>query len=151
TGHLIFSSLHTNDSPGGATRLLDIGVEPYLVASSVNAFISQRLVRVICPACKEEMKDKDLLPEIFKNMKIYHGKGCEDCKFIGYKGRIAIYEILVVTEDIKELILNKASASQIKAKAQEHGFRTLRDTGIEKIKAGITTPDEVLRVTELEE
>jgi len=151
TGHLIFSTLHTNDSASGATRLLDIGIEPFLVASSVNAFISQRLVRIICPACKEEVKDKELLPNIFKNMKIYRGKGCENCKFIGYKGRTAINEILVINEDIRELILSKASSAQIKQKAQQSGFKTLRDAGIEKIKLGITTPEEVLRVTELAE
>jgi len=151
TGHLIFSTLHTNDSASGATRLLDIGIEPFLVASSVNAFISQRLVRIICPACKEEMRDKDLLPNMFKNMKIYRGKGCENCKFIGYKGRTAINEILVINEDIRELILSKASSAQIKQKAQQLGFKTLKDAGIEKIKLGITTPEEVLRVTELAE
>jgi len=153
TGHLIFSSLHTNDSCSGATRLLDIGIEPYLVASSVNAFISQRLVRVICLACKEEVKEKDkeFLPAPFKNMKIYRGKGCESCKGIGYKGRTAIYEVLVINEAIRELILNKASASAIRKKAIELGFKTLRDAGIEKVKMGVTTPEEVLRVTALEE
>jgi type II secretion system protein E len=153
TGHLIFSTLHTNDAPSGATRLLDLGIEPYLVASSVNAFISQRLVRVICPTCKDQMpdKDKELLPDYLKNMKIYYGKGCDNCKFVGYKGRTAIYEILIVNEEIKELILHKAPASQIKKRACELGLKTLRDAGIEKIKQGITTPEEVLRVTELEE
>jgi type II secretion system protein E len=151
TGHLIFSTLHTNDAPSGATRLLDIGIEPFLVASSVNAFISQRLVRLICPACKEELADKDMIPDTFKKMKLYHGKGCESCKFIGYKGRTAINEIMIVSESIKELILAKASASQIKKKAQEEGFKTLRDAGIDKVKQGLTTLEEVLRVTELEE
>jgi len=151
TGHLIFSTLHTNDACSGASRLLDIGIEPYLVASSINAFISQRLVRVVCLACKEEREDREVLPEPFRSMKIYRGKGCESCKFIGYKGRTAIYEVLIVNEDIQGLILNKASASQIKKKAKELGFKTLRDAGIEKVKMGITTPEEVLRVTELEE
>jgi type II secretory ATPase GspE/PulE/Tfp pilus assembly ATPase PilB-like protein len=151
TGHLIFSTLHTNDAPSGATRLLDIGVEPYLVASSVNVLISQRLVRLICPTCKEEMRDKEFLPDVFKNMKTYYGKGCENCKFIGFKGRTAIYEILIVNEDIKELILHKAPAYQIKKKAQESGFITLREAGIEKVRLGITTPEEVMRVTEMEE
>ncbi len=151
TGHLIFSSLHTNDSCSGATRLMDIGIEPYLVASSVNAFISQRLVRVICPDCKEELRDRDKLPAAFRNMKIYHGKGCESCKGIGYKGRVAIYEMLLVDDKIQELILDKASASQIAKKAKEAGFKTLLDAGVEKVKAGITTPEEILRVTELVE
>ncbi|MDO8536211.1 MAG: GspE/PulE family protein [Candidatus Omnitrophota bacterium] len=151
TGHLIFSTLHTNDSASGATRLMDIGIEPYLVASSVNAFISQRLVRVICPECKAEMKNKDALPSYLKNIKVYYGKGCESCKFIGYKGRTAIYEIMLVTEEIQELILQRASAAQIAKKAKELGFKTLRDAGITKIKMGETTPEEVLRVTELED
>jgi len=148
TGHLIFSTLHTNDAASGATRLLDIGIEPYLVASSVNAFISQRLVRVICPACKEEVKDKGALPEEFRDMKIYRGKGCELCKFIGYKGRTAIHEIFFVDEEIRSLILNKASASQIKAKALELGATTLKKAGLEKVRLGQTTPEELLRVVE---
>lgn len=151
TGHLIFSTLHTNDSASGATRLLDIGIEPYLVASSVNAFISQRLVRVICPDCKTERLDKELLPPDFKDMKIYYGKGCDSCKSIGYKGRTAIYEVLLVDEHIQELILNKSSAVQIKRKARELGFKTLRDAGIEKVRQGITTPEEVFRVAETTE
>ena len=151
TGHLIFSTLHTNDACSGATRLLDIGIEPYLVASSVNAFISQRLVRVICPACKTERTEKDAIAAAFKNVKIYYGKGCENCKFIGYKGRIAIHEILFIDDIIQELILNRSSASAIKKKARELGFKTLWDTGLEKIKQGITTPEEILRVTEWKE
>jgi len=151
TGHLIFSTLHTNDAPSGSTRLLDIGIEPYLVASSANAFISQRLVRVICPACKEERVDKALLPDVFKKMKLYYGKGCDNCRFIGFKGRIAIYEILMVNEDIKEMILNKATASQIRKKAQSLGLKTLMDAGIEKVKAGLTTPEEILRIAEIED
>ena len=151
TGHLIFSTLHTNDASSGATRLLDIGIEPYLVASSVNAFISQRLVREICPTCKEERKDKDILAPELKNIKIYQGKGCDNCKHIGYKGRTAIYEILFVDEHIQELILNRASASQIKKKAVELGMKTLWESGLEKIKLGTTTPEEVLRVTELKD
>ncbi|MCX5686694.1 MAG: GspE/PulE family protein [Candidatus Omnitrophica bacterium] len=149
TGHLIFSTLHTNDAASGATRLMDIGIEPYLVASSVNAFISQRLVRLICPSCKEERKDKEALPPYFKNMKLYRGRGCENCKSIGYKERTAIYEILIVNDEIKELILKKSTASQIEKEAKEMGFKTLLDSGIEKIKKGLTTPEEVLRVTEL--
>jgi type II secretory ATPase GspE/PulE/Tfp pilus assembly ATPase PilB-like protein len=150
TGHLIFSTLHTNDACSGATRLLDIGIEPYLVASSVNAFISQRLIRMICPDCKEEMKNKSALPPVFKNTKIYYGKGCEACKSIGYKGRIAIYEMLLVNDEIQQLILNKASAAAIKKRAKESGFKTLLDSGIEKVMQGISTPEEVLKVTELE-
>lgn len=150
TGHLIFSTLHTNDAASGASRLLDIGVDAYLVASSVNAFISQRLVRIICPNCKTEEKRIDKMPEAFKGMKVYYGKGCEDCKSVGYRGRTTIYEIFPVVPKIQELILNKSSSSQIKQKVMELGFRTLQDTGIEKVRQGITTIDEVLRVTMVE-
>jgi len=149
TGHLIFSTLHTNDAPSGATRLIDIGIEPYLVASSVNAFISQRLVRILCPVCKEERKDKQPLPEELKGVKVYQAKGCEACNFIGYKGRTAIYEILLVEEKIQEFILSKASATQIRRRASELGLKTLREAGIERIKAGLTTPEEILRVVEI--
>ncbi len=149
TGHLIFSTLHTNDACSGATRLLDIGIEPYLVASSVNAFIAQRLIRVICPSCKMERDSKDLLPDIFKGAKVWQGKGCESCKFIGYQGRTAIYEILLVSEEIQEMILKKESASQVKKKAKALGFKTLTEAGIEKVKSGITTVEELIRVTQL--
>ncbi len=150
TGHLIFSTLHTNDACSGATRLLDIGIEPYLVASSVNAFISQRLVRTICPNCKQERKDKDLLPKWIRDTRTFYGSGCDRCKSSGYSGRVAIYEMLFINDAIRELMTNKVSVRQIKAKAKEMGFKTLFDAGVEKIKEGITTAEEVLRVAELE-
>ncbi|MFH2137749.1 MAG: GspE/PulE family protein [Candidatus Omnitrophota bacterium] len=150
TGHFIFSTLHTNDVASGATRLMDIGIEPYLLASSVNAFISQRLVRMICPDCKQERKDKTVLPEEFSNMQIYEGRGCEACKGIGYRGRTVIYEIIDIDANIQGLILNKASADQIKQKAKEMGMKTIKDLGIEKVRLGITTPEEVLHVTDWE-
>ncbi|MBN2119636.1 MAG: Flp pilus assembly complex ATPase component TadA [Candidatus Omnitrophica bacterium] len=150
TGHLIFSTLHTNDAASGATRLLDIGIEPYLVASSVNAFISQRLVRMVCPACKEQLQEKKPLPKALEGIKLFYGKGCQECNSIGYKGRTAIYEMLVINDDIQELILKRASATQIKKKAKEFGFRTLWESGLQKIKLGLTTYEEVLRVTEVE-
>ncbi|UCD14903.1 MAG: type II/IV secretion system protein [Candidatus Omnitrophota bacterium] len=151
TGHLIFSTLHTNDAASGATRLIDIGIEPYLVASSVNAFISQRLVRTICPKCKTERKHKEKLPEAFRNVSVFYGKGCDACKSIGYRGRTTIYEIFPIVSEIQDLILNKASAVQIQQKAKGLGFNTLWDVGMTKVKKGITTPEEVLRVTKLEE
>ncbi|MFC1624081.1 GspE/PulE family protein [Candidatus Omnitrophota bacterium] len=156
TGHLVFSTLHTNDTAGGITRLIDMGVEPFLVASSVNAFIAQRLVRVICPECKVEAKpNKEILKELGvtsldPDVKIYKGKGCESCKNIGYKGRTAIYEILLITEPIRELILNRASSEEIKKKALSLGMHTLRKDGWEKILKGITTPSEVIKVTQEE-
>ncbi len=148
TGHLVFSTLHTNDAASGATRLLNIGIEPFLVASSVNAFISQRLLRLICPSCKTERKNREFLPEWFKDFPIYEGKGCDACKDIGYRGRTAVHEIMLVTEPIQELIIQKASAAQIKQKAKSVTFRTLFEAALEKVRLGLTTPEEVLRITE---
>ena len=135
-----------------------MGVEPYLVASAVECFIAQRLVRVICDQCKEKVK---LSAEVIKKLgvsekdsasaTVYMGRGCEACKYTGYKGRTAIYEILLVTEPIRQLILKRVSADQIRKKALQLGMRTLRQDGWEKIARGITTPTEVLRVTQEEE
>lgn len=144
TGHLVFSTLHTNDACSGVTRLLDMGIEPYLVASSVEVFIAQRLVRVICPKCKEKVVGSTKQPDS------YRGKGCEDCKFTGYHGRTAIYEILFIDDPIRELILSKTSATEVKKKALSLGMRTLKDHGLEEISKGKTTLEEVLRVVELE-
>jgi type II secretory ATPase GspE/PulE/Tfp pilus assembly ATPase PilB-like protein len=158
TGHLIFSTLHTNDAPGGVTRLLDIGVEPYLLSSSVEAFIAQRLVRLICPECKEE--DKDVVDEVkaeikketgASGFKFYRGKGCEACNFTGFKGRTAIYEILHIDKEIKKLILKRVFADQIKERAIKKGMRTLRNAGWQKVIDGFTTVNEVIRVTQAEE
>jgi type II secretory ATPase GspE/PulE/Tfp pilus assembly ATPase PilB-like protein len=161
TGHLVFSTLHTNDAASGITRLLDIGVEPYLVASSVEAFIAQRLVRVICPKCKEEDKSflvplkkqiaQDLGLESADKVKFFRGKGCQHCNLTGFYGRTALYEVLLVDEKIKELVLNRASASQIKRLAMSRGMHTLLQDGWHKIIAGITTPQEVMKVTSSED
>ncbi|MGD9014766.1 MAG: ATPase, T2SS/T4P/T4SS family [Candidatus Omnitrophota bacterium] len=161
TGHLVFSTLHTNDAASGITRLLDIGVEPYLVASSVEAFIAQRLVRVICPKCKEEDKSflvqlkrqvaKDLGLESPDEVKFFRGKGCEHCNFTGFYGRTAIYEVLLVNEKIKELVLNRSSASQIKKAAISAQMHTLLEDGWHKIIVGVTTPQEVMKVTSSED
>lgn len=157
TGHLVFSTIHTNDAAGGVTRLIDMGVEPFLVASAVECFIAQRLVRVICDNCRKEFKpDKEILKDLgvsrldLSKIKLHEGKGCESCRFTGYKGRTAIYEILVMSEPIRELVLKRSSSDQIKKKALGLGMRTLRQDGWEKIKAGITTPGEVMRVTQEE-
>ena len=178
TGHLIFSTIHTNDSAGGATRLLDIGIEPFLVASSVKAFIAQRLVRVICSSCKEKDSDaseeikKQIVEEIsqfrrlcknnllnhnnFFNLKksdiqLHKGQGCKACNFTGFKDRIAIYEILTVDKKIRELILTKAPADLIREEAIKQGMQTLRLSGWKKVIQGLTTPDEVMRATQIEE
>ncbi len=153
TGHLVFSTLHTNDAAGGVTRLLDMGVEPYLAASSVECFIAQRLVRLICQNCKakvpltkEIIRELNVLDSQIKSVEIFEGKGCEQCKFTGYKGRTAIYEFLVMNDGIRELILGRSSSDKIKKKAVSLGMRTLAQDGWIKIKRGFTTPAEVLRV-----
>lgn len=152
TGHLVFSTLHTNDAATGVTRLVDIGVEPFLIASSVEAFIAQRLVRHVCTACREIYKPEDMNDEIKALAKsvgqIYKAKGCKTCNDTGYSGRSGIYEILVVTEEIKKLIVQKASADVIKNKAIEQGMRTLKQSGWEKVAVGLTTPEEIFRVVQ---
>lgn len=157
TGHLVFSTLHTNDAAGAVTRLLDMGIEPFLVSSSLECLIAQRLVRLICPKCKAPMKNKKEILEQIKDLKIpkdaefFEGKGCEDCRFTGYRGRTAIYEVLEINESIREMILNRASSQQIKQKATAQGMRTLRQDGLQKAFAGLTTFTEVVRVTQQEE
>jgi len=161
TGHLVFSTLHTNDAASGIIRLVDIGVEPYLVATSVEAFIAQRLVRSICEHCKIEDKDqpqevkdqiaRDLQMESLDEVKLYKGKGCKKCNSTGYFGRTAIYEILVIDDVIKELIIRKVPSSEIKNMAIKRGMHTLRQDGWRKIIEGITTPEEVMKLTDLED
>jgi len=160
TGHLVFSTVHTNDAASGITRLVDIGLEPYLVASSVEAFIAQRLIRVICPDCKtedtqtprelKEMITRDLGLRSAEEVKIFRGKGCNSCNFTGFFGRTAIYEILIVDDAIKEAILKKIPSNQIKKIAVSRGMRTLRQDGWQKVIAGATTPEEVMKVTSAE-
>jgi type II secretion system protein E len=161
TGHLVFSTLHTNDASGAVTRLLDMDIEPYLAASSVEGMIAQRLVRVICTNCKKEYTPDpttlslidtgygDKPPEI--STKLFRGTGCEACRFTGYKGRIAIFEIIMLTDKIKNLIMQRAPANLIRQAAMTAGMRPLRQDGWEKVLNGITTVDEVLRVTQEEE
>ncbi len=166
TGHLVVSTLHTNDAASGITRLTDVGVEPYLIASSVEAFIAQRLVRVICAGCKEEIphdaKDvlhaelrrqiaRDMGIEDLKDIKLYRGAGCPSCNGTGYFGRTGIYELLLMDDLIRELVVKKAPSAQIKKIAVAHGMRTLRQDGWMKVMQGVTTIDEVLKVTQAEE
>lgn len=151
TGHLIFSTLHTNDAAGAATRLLDMGIEPYLVSSSVICIIAQRLVRIICQNCKKEFTPKkELLREIgrdYNNVTFLRGEGCEDCKHTGYKGRTAIYEIFLISDEIRKLILNKSPSNIIREEAISQGMKSLFQDGWDKVEKGITTLEEVLRVT----
>ncbi|MBI5150063.1 MAG: Flp pilus assembly complex ATPase component TadA [Candidatus Omnitrophica bacterium] len=160
TGHLVFSTLHTNDAASGISRLIDIGVEPYLLASSVEEFIAQRLIRSICPQCKYEDKGaaqelktqiaRDLGLKTVEEVKIYRGKGCANCNQTGFFGRSAIYEMLEVDDEIEELIVQKVPSNQIKRVALSKGMRTLRQDGWQKVIAGITTPEEVVRTTSAE-
>ncbi len=158
TGHLVFSTLHTNDAPSAFTRLTDMGIEPFLIASSVEAVMAQRLIRTICPHCKTEQKvDHEYLRKIgfpeadMQTAKFWRGAGCENCRQQGYQGRKGIYELLIVTEALRPLVMNRANASTIAQRAIEAGMRTLRTDGWNKVKAGTTTIEEVLRVTQIEE
>src|SRR5438552_5331075 len=158
TGHLVFSTLHTNDAPSAFTRLIDMGIEPFLVASSVEAVMAQRLVRTICAHCKTEQKvERDYLRRIgfpadeIETAKLWHGLGCEECRQFGYQGRMGIYELLILNEGLRPLILNRAPASTIAQRAMEGGMRTLRTDGWNKVREGKTTIEEVLRVTQIEE
>lgn len=158
TGHLVFSTLHTNDAPSAFTRLIDMGIEPFLVASSVEAVLAQRLVRTICVHCKVEQKvERNYLLRIgfpendIGTATFWKGAGCEECRQLGYQGRMGIYELLILNEAIRPLILNRAPSSTIAQKAMEEGMRTLRTDGWTKVKAGLTTIEEVLRVTQTEE
>jgi general secretion pathway protein E len=152
TGHLLFSTLHTNDAPGAITRLMDMGIENYLVASTLICVMAQRLVRKICPHCrvKEQVPEEVLLKLRSDISEVWSGKGCEECKGTGYKGRIGIFEVLPVSDQLRELIMKRATSKELKDKAMELGMRALREDGIEKVKNGITTIDEVLRVTQVE-
>jgi len=163
TGHLVYSTLHTNDAPSAVTRMLDIGVEPYLVASSVLLCVAQRLVRVICPKCRTQKKpdDKEMLaqlhsvglePDMFPDGKVCFGPGCDYCFESGYVDRTALYEMLPIDEAIRVRIMERAGASTIKREAMKAGnLRTLRMDGLNKVIAGVTTIDEVLRVTQKDE
>lgn len=154
TGHLVFSTLHTNDAASGATRLIDMGIEPFLITSSVLAFVAQRLVRLICPECKAELTPDEL--QYYRKVlggaadyaveQLRRGRGCNACDFTGYRGRTALYEILPVDEAIQKLILKGVSAREIKEEAIRLGVQTLWEDGRQKIIAGLTTPDEVVRV-----
>ena len=154
TGHLVFSTLHTNDAPSAVTRLIDIGVKPFLVASSTRAIMAQRLVRKICEKCKEPYEPQEaelrLLGPAAKQLasaQLFHGKGCADCSFTGYRGRLGIYEIFLIDDQVRNLIFDQVSSTELRIKARELGMRTLREDGVRKVVAGITTLEEVLRVT----
>jgi type IV pilus assembly protein PilB len=152
TGHMVLSTLHTNDAPGTINRLLNMGIEPFLVASAVNCIVAQRLARRICGECKEPIElPKQALLDIeaeeddIPNYTLYKGKGCATCNNTGYKGRVAIYEVLVMKDEIKEMVLNGASTVEIKREAIRLGFQSLRLSALKKLKAGVTTVEEVIK------
>jgi type II secretory ATPase GspE/PulE/Tfp pilus assembly ATPase PilB-like protein len=152
TGHLVFSTLHTNDAPTALTRLVDMGIEPYLVASSLEAVIAQRLVRVICSECKEELAGPELdrLKQRFADAvpeKLYRGQGCRRCQGTGYRGRMGIFEMMVVTDEIRTLILKNASPLDLRQASAQQGMTSLRDDGFRHLQHGRTTVEEILRVT----
>ena len=154
TGHLVLSTLHTNDAPTAFTRLIDMGIEPFLVAGAVGGVLAQRLIRKICPHCRVEYRPSSTLLESLKlgdrisnTTKFVRGTGCKNCFNTGYKGRTSVCELLPVTSEIQRLVLDKASADEIKKVAREQGVRTLREVAIDKVLAGITSPTEMMRVT----
>jgi len=155
TGHLVFSTLHTNDSAGAVTRLIDMGIKPFLVASAVQAVMAQRLVRKVCPKCAEPYEPEDsVLKEIERMMgtlegaNFVKGKGCPECNMTGYRGRVAIFELLVISEEVRRIVLSRATSFEIRDLARSQGMKLLREDGWIKVYRGITTVEEVLRVTQ---
>ncbi|MGA9777996.1 MAG: GspE/PulE family protein [Limisphaerales bacterium] len=154
TGHLVFSTLHTNDAPSAVTRLVDIGVKPFLVASSTRCLMAQRLVRKICRRCtqpyqatEQELRALNLTADNLQSATIQKGRGCSDCSNTGFRGRMGIFEIFTIDDEARKLIYDKAASSVLRARAREMGMRTLREDGIRKVLAGLTTPEEVIRAT----
>jgi type IV pilus assembly protein PilB len=154
TGHLVFSTLHTNDAPLAVTRLLDLGVEPFLVSATVEAIIAQRLVRRICTGCRvayapspEVLTELELKPEQVGDRRFSYGRGCATCNGTGYKGRMAIFELLIISETLRQMIIDEASSDALRTQARREGMRTLREAGLLSIFDGLTTVEEVLRET----
>ncbi len=152
TGHLVFSTLHTNDAPGALTRLVEMGVEPYLVASSVDTILAQRLVRILCPVCKQPACSSEALRlcvewGIAPGTKVYEAAGCSQCRQTGYQGRRAIFEMMAVTYDVRQLLLAHSSTGDLRLAARQHGLVSLREDGLRLLRQGITTPEEIVRVT----
>ena len=149
----MFSTLHTNDSSSALTRLIDMGIEPYLLTSSITAILAQRLIRKTCPYCREVYNLSDFEQEILSDYKIgqgkkfYKGKGCDACINTGFMGRVGIFELLIVSNKIRQMVQEKRSSEEIKAQAQKEGMKTLREDGLNKAIEGVTTLSEVIRVT----
>jgi type IV pilus assembly protein PilB len=153
TGHLVLSTLHTNDAPASITRLINIGVEPYLISAALNAVLAQRLVRKVCQHCKEEYIPSDEMKEFltlqgFMSEKTYKGKGCDRCRKTGYAGRLGIYEMMVMDDGMRDIVTRNPDVTNLRKLCRERGLVTLRQDGFEKVMKGLTTVDEILRVTE---
>lgn len=156
TGHIVFSTLHTNDAPTAITRLIEMGLEPYLISATLEGIIGERLVRMICSSCKEEyeptddmLMELDLVPDDVKGKKFYYGRGCDMCNNTGYKGRSGIFEIMVLDDEIRQFVMEEVSTQKLRDVARQHGMRTLRESGLLKIYDGVTTIEEVVRETQL--
>jgi type IV pilus assembly protein PilB len=158
TGHVVFTTLHTNDAPSSIARLLDMGIEPFLITATVEGIVAQRLVRKICDKCKTQFEPSDaqlmelqLLPEDVKGRTFYYGRGCSKCNGTGYRGRTGIFEIMVFNDEIRDLIMNQASTNVLRSAGQKAGMRLLRDNGLTAIYNGITTIDEIVKETMMED
>ncbi|MFH1645583.1 MAG: GspE/PulE family protein, partial [Candidatus Omnitrophota bacterium] len=154
TGHLVFSTLHTNDAPSALARLMDMGIEPFMLSGSIKGILAQRLVRRICDGCKEEYSPESAILKdlnIQEKVLFYRGKGCKKCKNTGFLGRVGIYEFFLISEEIKKMVNSKASVDEIRNKAIESGMKSLKEDGLVKVRQGITTPEEVLRVSEMKD
>jgi type IV pilus assembly protein PilB len=158
TGHVVFTTLHTNDAPSSVARLLDMGIEPFLITATVEGIVAQRLVRKICENCKTQFEPSDaqlmelqLLPEDVKDKKFYYGRGCSKCNGTGYRGRTGIFEIMVFNDEIRDLIMSQASTNVLRSAGQKGGMRLLRDNGLAAIYDGVTTIDEIVKETMMEE
>ena len=154
TGHLVFSTLHTNDAPSAVARLIDIGVQPFLVSSSVRAIMAQRLVRKLCQSCREpgelsesEMRALRIDPNQLSEATIMRPVGCDQCRKLGYKGRMGIFEIFIVDDEVRFMINDRSSTLQLRKRARELGMRTLREDGVRKVLSGLTTAEEVIATT----
>ncbi|HPP67225.1 MAG TPA: ATPase, T2SS/T4P/T4SS family, partial [bacterium] len=156
TGHLVFSTLHTNDAPSAITRLIDLGVPPFLVSSSVQGVMAQRLVRVLCKYCKEPIEPDEETKKILdikdgENPTIYQPKGCSECNFTGFSGRIAIFEIFVMTDELRDLTMQRTTAEVLRKQARKAGMSSMKADGFRKVKLGMTTIQEVIDVAGMED
>jgi type IV pilus assembly protein PilB len=157
TGHIVFTTLHTNDAPSSIARLLDLGIEPYLLTATLEGIVSQRLIRKICENCKEpyepneaQLRELGLAEDDIKGKKFYYGRGCAKCNNTGYRGRTGIFEIMTLNDEIRDLIMNRASTNLLRVAAQKAGMKLLRYSGLAAIYDGITTIDEVVKETVME-